>query len=286
MATRDTWQDWIASGAWHSGAAALPLIPGLLGNVLDMALDDDVEARPLIRLVSREPVLAASVLRLANSAANSPSREVTTIEQAVVRLGTRAVRSAVLSVCFSSFTEKSTSDGTPRLRYIEHGIGTACLAGLVAERSGVDPDEAFVAGLLHDIGKLFLAKLRVQFVSGGGSKPSADEEEAVVREHHAHVGGIAMESWELPSAICAPVRWHHEPERARDFQQMASTIYAANRLSHRFGFGCPKDEETDVVGDPVFIALRLTDAWLAETDGRATILFDAARQVVASPALS
>ncbi len=61
-------------------------------------------------------------------------------------------------------------------------------------------------------------------------------------------------------------------------------MVAANQLSHRFGFGCARQENAALVDDPVCQQLRLTEAWLTETDQRASMLFDAARQVIAAPA--
>lgn len=276
-----TWAAWVQSGVWQSDTEALPLKPRLLGDVLEVALDGDVEARRLIRLVAREPVLTASVLRLANSAAHAALRPATTVDQAVVRVGTRAVRSTVLSVCFAS-SPTLPGQAAPDPDYVDHGIGTACIAGLIATRAGVDPEEAFVCGLLHDIGKLFLLNLRTRFIRNGGTAPSPEEHEAVMRDFHAVVGGLALERWSLPDTLRAPVRWHHEPFSTHLHRDAASVVYAANRLSHRLGFGCAEDIEDRPVDDPVCDTLDLTETWMTDTEERARVLFEAARQF-ASP---
>ena len=275
MAT--TWTAWIESDAWRSEAGALPLKSRLLSDALAVALDDDVEARRLIRLVAREPVLTAAMLRLANSAAHSALRPASTVDQAVVRVGTRAVRSLVLSTCFAA-SGADPGQQAPDSDYIEHGIGTACIAGLVATRVGVDADEAFVGGLLHDIGKLFLANLRRQFVRAGGPAPAASEEDVVMRARYALVGGVALAHWGLPDALCEPVRWHHDPLSAPRHQQTAAIVHVANRLSHRLGFGCPADPQEGPGDDAVCLTLGLTGAWIDEAAERAVVLFEAARQ--------
>jgi putative nucleotidyltransferase with HDIG domain len=273
-----TWGDWIASGAWQADTAAAPLKPQLLGDVLDVALDGDVEARRLIRFVSREPVLTAAALRLANSAAYAALRPSTTVDQAVVRVGTRAVRSLVLSMCFAT---SSTPAGqrAPNSDYVDHGIGTACIASLVAARSGVNPDEAFVCGLLHDIGKLFLTNLRTRFIRRGGMAPGPSEEEAICRDYHAVVGGVALEHWRLPDTLREPVRWHHDPFAAPAHAKPAAVVYVANRISHRLGFGCSFETESSLETDPVFERLELREPWIADTADRARILFEGARQL-------
>jgi HD-like signal output (HDOD) protein len=273
-----TWGDWIASGAWQADTAAVPLKPQLLGDVLDVALDGDVEARRLIRFVSREPVLTAAVLRLANSAAYAALRPSMTVDQAVVRVGTRAVRSLVLSMCFATSSTPAGQRG-PNSDYIDHGIGTACIASLVAARGAVDPDEAFVCGLLHDIGKLFLANLRTRFVRRGGVPPGPNEEAAICRDYHAMVGGVALDHWHLPDALRQPVRWHHDPFAAPAYAKAAAVVYAANRISHRLGFGCSFETDGALETDPVFERLELAEPWILATSERARILFESARQL-------
>jgi putative nucleotidyltransferase with HDIG domain len=274
-----SWGEWVASGAWLTEQrGSLPLHPGLLADVLSLALDDDVAAKRLIRMVAREQVLAARVLRLANMAATAPLTEVTSVHQAVVRLGTRTVRRAVLSVCFASWAQPAVY-GNGR-QQIEHAVGTASLARLVAHQAGIDPDEAFTHALLHDIGKLFLLKLHSEFMRRGGVPADEEEIERVTVAEHASVGGMALQVWGLPVGIREPVQWHHEPLDAPTHARAAGVTYVANRLGHRYGFGCEAEVGDDLVDDPMYRALGLSDEWLADVDRQSTLLFEAANAIV------
>jgi HD-like signal output (HDOD) protein len=276
------WTEWVTSDAWRSGdLQVIPVPPRSLQEILWLAGETDVETRRLIELVAKDPVIAIRVLRLANVAAFAPSREVTTVETAVIRLGTRAVRNAVLAACFTSWVQTVNVYGGRANDQVQHAIGAACLGRRVAMMTGENPDESFVHGLLHDVGKLFIIKLRAEYVRLGGRRPSQQEVEAVVATYHAEMGGTALQLWGLPESIREPVRWHHDPLASQVAPQATAIVYVADRLCHRYGFGCPPDEDsTSLVEDPVFQALSLGQARLDELDREALTLLVAARQMV------
>jgi putative nucleotidyltransferase with HDIG domain len=160
---------------------------------------------------------------------------------------------------------------------MDHSIGTAYLAGLIANRAGESTDEAFLCGLLHDIGKLMVLKLAHDFRTGGRALLTEDELAACLLEKHAEFGGVLVTQWKLPAHLRDPLVWHHEPWRATKHPSAAAVAYVANRLAHRYGFGCAA-ETFDPVIDPVFIQLGIDESALAQLDARAPGLFEIARQ--------
>jgi HD-like signal output (HDOD) protein len=276
------WTEWVTSDAWRAGdLQVIPVPPRALEEVFWLANQVDVETHRLIELVSKDPVLSIRVLRLANVAAFSPSREVTTVQTAVVRLGTRAVRNAVLAACFTSWIHTSNVYGRRAGDEVQHAIGAACLGRRVATIVGQSPDESFVHGLLHDIGKLFILKLRAEYVRLGGRRPSAEEIEAVIATHHAEMGGTALLLWGLPASVREPVRWHHDPLGAPEAPEATAITYTADRLCHRYGFGCAPDEDSQALHeDPVCVALGIDAKRLAQLDREALTLLVAAKQLV------
>ncbi|HEV8317172.1 MAG TPA: HDOD domain-containing protein [Vicinamibacterales bacterium] len=277
-----SWAEWVDSGQWNSSSdTAMPMLPALAGDVMTLALDPDVSVLRIARVISKEQVLATRVLRLANSAYCAPMQEITTINDAIVRMGTAAVRNVVLAVCFASRLQAANVYGPQGRDLVDHGIGSAYLARLVAERAGLDPDEAFMFGLLHDIGKLVLLKQVRDFIKSGGQAPTPEEIDAFVRDRHAEVGARILRQWQLPETLIEPVRYHHTPDAAPTHKDEAAVVYMANRLSHRYGFGCTAGEADDITEDPIFTELRLNAQWLKDTDQRAPGLFEVARQIVA-----
>jgi putative nucleotidyltransferase with HDIG domain len=234
----------------------------------------------IARVIAKDQVLATRVLRLANSAYCAPMQEITTVNDAIVRMGTGPVRNVVLAVCFTSRLQGANVYGSQGRELMDHAIGTAYLARLVAERLGTDADEAFMCGLLHDLGKLMLLKLSRDFIKYGAPTPSVQEIEKVYTERHAEIGARLLHQWQLPVALQQPVRFHHEPDACTTHTTEAAGAYVANRLAHRYGFGCP-EETANLLEDEVCERVGLDESWLADLDRRAPGLFQVARQIVA-----
>lgn len=276
------WTEWVAGDGWKAAdLQVIPPPPRTFAEVFALAGENDLDARRLITLVAQDPVLTIRVLRLANVAAFAAAGEVKSIDIAVVRLGTRAVRNAVLAACLSAWAQTADVYGRRGVTEVQHAVGTACLGRRLAERLRVTSDEAFVHGLLHDVGKLCLMRMRVEFLRLGGRAPSAEEFEAVSDTFHADVGASALHVWGLPESIRVPVRWHHDPIAAPAHQQATAITYLANRLSHRYGFGCAPDEERDsLLADPVCGALGLQGDWLDKLDQESLKLSVTAQHLV------
>jgi len=270
----DSWERWVTSGAWlATDGQSLPLMPGLMRDALALGMAPDVTPQALIKRIAAEQPLAARVLQLANLAANAPLRAVTSIDEAVVRLGTRAVQRALMSACMESWAQPNAYGAEGRA-LMAHALGTGCLATLVAEAVGTDPDEAFAYGLLHDVGKLFLLKLRSDYARRRRGSPTHDEFDHTVTAHHAEVGEMAMHRWGLPAALREPIRFHHAPLQAPTYGTQATVAYVANRLSHRYGFGCPATPDDSLTEDPLCAASGVIESWLAEMDGKSQSIFD------------
>jgi HD-like signal output (HDOD) protein len=222
--------------------------------------------------------MAARVLRLANVAAFAPMIEVTSINQAVIRLGTESVRRALLAVCFASWAQPPSSQTGPGRGQVVHGVITGMLARHVAASASADTDEAFTQGLLHDIGKLFLSLLRAEYIRRGGTLPAEDELRRVEAERHAEVGGLAMQLWGLPLILREPIRWHHDPLSAPTYPRAAAITYVANALSHRYTD--TGERKPDLASDPAMTGLGLTEIWLAQTDAQSSRLLESADKIV------
>src|SRR5688572_14322931 len=96
------WADWIDSDRWRTSLDALPMIPAVAREVFEFASDSQVPVKRIVNVVSRDPVLASRVLRLANSAYSGSAVHITSISGAIVRLGTESVRNLITAVCVAS----------------------------------------------------------------------------------------------------------------------------------------------------------------------------------------
>ncbi len=276
-----SWTHWIESDAWSRQKTAVPMLPTTIGKIMTLALDPDVSVAQLTQVISKDQVLATRVLRLANSAHCGPLEEITTINQATIRIGTAAVRNVVLAVCLSSRLAESRMYGARGRSLLDHSIGTASMAGVLAPSAGVNKDEAFLCGLLHDIGKLFILKLAKDAGKLGAPSPADDEVAAVLRTHHAAMGAHLLRAWQLPALMVEAVQCHHSPASAVLFPRQVAVTSVANRFSHRYGFGCEATRDDSLLENETAQSVGVTASWLAELDKTAVSLFDTARDVIA-----
>ncbi len=189
----------------------LPTLPAVAVKVLEVTGRDESCAREVINLIKGDPSLTTKVLKLVRRVDLGIRGEVVTVDRAVVLLGFEAVRSAVLAL--SAYAIFPPDPAAPRGRFDreefwKHSIAVACAAELLAESvSGIDPAEAFVCGLLHDIGKIALDAIlpksyeRVIEAAELLRGNVADVERTVIGLDHMVVGKRLAERWQLPTCV-------------------------------------------------------------------------------------
>ena len=195
-------------------------------------------------------------------------------------MGAAAVRNLAVTLCVTARMRERNVYGSNGPLLVDHGIGTAYLARLVAEEAAVDPEQAFLCGLLHDIGKMVILKWHYDHTKRTDQPLPPAELDEVLARWHPLAAARAFRRWGLPRELDEPVLFHHEYAEAPSARKMAAVVYLANRLSHRYGFGCDA-EAFDPLADPVAKELGLDAAWLAEIDQRAPGLFAVAREALA-----
>jgi HD-like signal output (HDOD) protein len=271
-----TWTEWVESDEWPTAISASNLaLPSNASDIMVLALDPDVSVAQLVHVTSRDQVLAARMLRLANSAYCAPLEEITTISDAVVRLGTASVRNVVLATCMASRLQHGSAYGPQGAGLAAHGIGSAFLCQALAKHAGVNAEEAFLYGLVHDLGKLLVLQLAKDYTGAGGTVDPA-EVAAMIAKRHAEFGGRMLADWRLPSVIQQPVVHHHQPQNCQDHPVEAAAVYLANQLSHRYGFGCNPAPDLNLLADPVAGQIGIDGAWLADMDANAPELMQGA----------
>jgi putative nucleotidyltransferase with HDIG domain len=214
------------------GRKNLPTIPAVLTRVLGLVDREDTSTRDLVTLIEHDQALTGKMLRLANSAFFGQSRRVATIPRAVMLLGFSTVRNLALGVKVWD----TVAPGVPaeQLRALwRHAVMVAVGSKiLTAKLAAGDADEAFTAGLLHDVGRLLLAsrfKDAYWKATAGAEATDAivDVEQASFGVQHAEVGGWLLEAWGLPPSIVDAARSHHAPP---DRPCTTALVAAANRL--------------------------------------------------------
>lgn len=259
--------------------AAIPMLPDFAIKVIELVRDPDVSIAQLSGIVSKDPVLASRLLGLANSAYFASMQDISTVQEAIVRMGTGAVRNLVVTVCFYSRMQDRKVYGERGKPLLEHGIGTAYMARLLSDPADLDGDESFMYGLLHDIGKMVILKVAHDSYRQSGLVVAPDALEQVITELHPTVGARVLRRWHLPAMLDEPIVYHHNWQGATIAPKKAALTYFANKLSHRYGFGVEPDQ-TELLDDPACAMLGIDAEWMEYADKHAPGLVDVAKTIL------
>jgi len=233
----------------------LPAMPHVASKVLELSSDPNTSAKQLQQVISDDQAMTGRILKIANSAMYSCSRKVKTLTEAIVMLGFNSIRSLVVTSAARNLynTRKSRTGLKERLLW-EHSIGTAFAARiLTAERAPSLTEEAFLAGLMHDIGKLVL-NLRVpeQFdeivqVVYNENRPFHITETELLGYDHTHVGALLVNKWKLSPILEFVILNHHNEEALTLENPLLLYLDLANKLCRKIGIGFIDDPDLDIM---------------------------------------
>ncbi len=233
----------------------LPAMPQVAAKVLELSSDPNTSAKQLQQVISDDQAMTGRILKIANSAMYSCSRKVKTLTEAIVMLGFNSIRSLVVTSAARNLynTRKSRTGLKERLLW-EHSIGTAFAARLLAsERTPSLTEEAFLSGLMHDIGKLVL-NLRVpeQFdeivqVVYNENRSFHITETELLGYDHTHVGALLVNKWKLSPVMEFVILNHHTPEALTTENPLLLYLDLANKLCKKLGIGFIDDPDLDII---------------------------------------
>lgn len=185
-----------------------PLLPEVAQEVIRLAQRPDVSFGEVTSVLERDPVLAAKVLSISQSAMYRARTPALTLQQATVRLGLTALRNVVVEACLTLKVFKAPGYEPAMDRLSWHSIATAYVMRSLARRARVDPDYAFLCGLLHDIG--IAASLLALSDDARGEALPFEELGPVLDEVHQDASGMVTRLWSIPAEIQQLVATHHQ----------------------------------------------------------------------------
>ncbi|MFN8614748.1 MAG: HDOD domain-containing protein [Vampirovibrionales bacterium] len=223
----------------------LPALPSVMTHLLHLMQDVDVPASRVAEGIAYDPALTSRVLRMVNSAAFGVQRQVTSIQHGMMLMGFNAIRGVVLSASvLKLFDGKQHPDGLDHEGFWWHSAATALIGKTLAEKLLLKGcDDAFTAGMLHDVGKLvldvyfptvyrpFLMDVRQQRQVHWGQSFFEDEIAQLGLSHTA-LGAILAHRWKLPIAIQEVMAFHHSPLQATHCPPLVVLVAIANQLAH------------------------------------------------------
>jgi putative nucleotidyltransferase with HDIG domain len=224
----------------------LPTLPDVAVRLIEMGDNPSVSTTELAELVEEDVALATRLLKLVNSPFFGVRREVESVQQALMILGMSNLRSLVLSGAALELFDRTGSVGTfSRKEFWIHSVAVAGAARTIAAKKRVvDPEVAFTAGLIHDMGKVVVDRYmhrEFERIVRGSEEPGVtmrEAEQAVLGVSHAEIGHHLASHWNLPDILCEAVRLHHEPGDDPTSSRIAGLIAIADSMVRGLKIGC------------------------------------------------
>lgn len=246
-------------------------LPAVAQQVLTLVQDPDYAIDELVDLVRTDPTLVARILRLCNSARCGLDQEISAIGDAVTYVGTRnLVQLTLVSCSASTFAATGTGRYTDADALWRHSLATALACQELAQQTGlVPPATAFTAGILHDVGRVALSQLPQAALEPPAEElPHEQVERAVFGLDHAAVAGLVGDTWQLPGALVAALRSHHDPE-AFAGDPLPALLHVADQLALQQGFALPFGRATAPIAPAALGRLGLSATGLEALAARA-----------------
>ncbi len=220
----------------------LPAFPESAQKIISLTAKVDCSPKQLVKVIEHDPVLTMRVLKLVNSAYFGLSREVTSVNHAVIYVGINTIKNLAISASMTGTLPHRNKAGLDTRNLWHHSLRVGVLARQLAEERGVAASllvNHFVGGLLHDIGKLLIAhtfpddyRALLTAMETAQTDPQTLET-TMLGITHAEVGARVAEHWKLPLELQHCIRYHHcdEAEVLRE-HPITLAVSAANRLAH------------------------------------------------------
>jgi putative nucleotidyltransferase with HDIG domain len=220
----------------------MPAFPKSVQRVVQLTSNIGVSAKEIVQVIECDPVLTVKILKVINSAFYGLSHKINTVQRAVVHIGLNTVKNLAMSVAAIGMLKNSNQANFNPNAFLLHALTTAAISRKLAERAGLSQQECsdcFVAGLLHDFGKIVFAEFMPERFKLALAKSRQDNVPLHIAEleyigiNHAEAGTLLAEKWGLSELLIEAIRHHHgEPVNA-----FGECLFAANQICKQLHFG-------------------------------------------------
>ncbi len=240
-----------------SNTASLPVMPEVMIKVQQMVSLPGTSPAQLAKTIETDPAMVAGILKVANSAYYGFRGKVSTIRHASALFGTRRLAELITAISAGGVLGKAIDGyGLEAGDMWRHSIAVACMAGEIAAAVAADAfDNAYMAGLLHDVGKIILdpyvkerKMLFDHYYASHPEKTVQDAERDILGFDHATIAALICNKWNLPRSISFGIRHHHQPSAAGGYQ-LSHIVHLADHIAIQAGMGgggkaaCPELDE-------------------------------------------
>lgn len=265
----------------------LPSLPLVVLELLASIDQEDVNIDALALTMAQDQALTVKTLRLANSSFYGMAHQVATLPEAIAILGFRTVRRLATTTALMGILTDGTQGDFNIVPFWHHAIASAVCARVLAPHLKINPEHAYTAGLLHDIGRLVLV---TQFPSHYATTmahhtqhgcPLLDSEQAVLGVDHAVVGQALMRHWKFPETMQLAVASHHTPPVA-GAHPLSLAVIAANTIAHALDLSMGDGDSVAPLSDSFREQLGMDEKTLWQVFAETEKQFEGARLVLNS----
>ncbi len=243
---------------------SLPTLPTIVENVITMIDDPKTSSDSLAKTISSDAPIVSKILKLVNSAYYGLPKKISTLTQATVLLGFNTIKNLVLTASvFAIFSHKNNGNTArfDREKFWEHSLGCAVASKVLSKRICLGlPEEGFIAGLVHDIGKIvideFLHKDFEQILNNIKEKNISirEAENEVLGVDHTQIGKWLCDKWNFPLHIQDSVEYHHSLKFCPDNRKMVAIVHTADVIIKSENIGSSGDNQIPDI-DPLSLEI-------------------------------
>jgi HD-like signal output (HDOD) protein len=255
----------------------LPLLPHVAIKVIRITNDANSNMADLAKVVMTDQMMATKIIKIANSPVYAGTVKITDIKQALVRVGQGEIRNMMLAVSLGSKVFRSGLYGRLAKELWEHAVGCAFAARVVAHGLRKNREQAFLCGLMHDLGKMIMLNIleQCQRKERKGFRPSKGTILELWNRYQQDVGELAVTNWNLPQIVSHVVQHHSKlNEIEEDEGDMAAVTALGDAFCRLKGIGQDPEEELDLSSQEASQRLNLAPETIFELLERFYQLFE------------
>jgi putative nucleotidyltransferase with HDIG domain len=229
----------------------IPTLPTIVIKVNKMLEDYDTTIKKLSTIIEKDQAMVTKILKLVNSTFYGFRSKITSINHAVIILGFNTIRNAIVSVSLvKAFSGERRLEGFDIPDFWRHSIAVAVTSRYLSEQSRLDvPDDCFLAGLLHDIGKVILSQYFPELFEQVWRSIAEDglsfyeAEEALLPVNHAQIGGYLAKRWRFPASLIDSITYHHTIRKSLPNLNQLLIVHTADSIvnNYKADSGIPPD---------------------------------------------
>jgi len=254
----------------------LATLPVVANNVIQLTQNPTISALQVADAISQDQALTSKVLKTANSAFYGFPRKITTVNQAIIILGFANIRNIVLSTSLNSTLSSKEKNPLFDLKaFWRHSLACGIASKILAKRVGIkNYEEAFIWGLLHDLGKIvmntYIHKEYNQAVAMAVEKDILlmDAEQKLFGFTHNAVGSLIANKWNLPPTLIKVIQHHHNPVQDYNSLRVSSIVHMADILCRSINLGSGGDQQIPAVCEESWTLMNLNSKALETLFGK------------------